>query len=123
MQPISITQIKEWYKRFKNACTSMESVTRSSRLSTSQNVEIIDKRQTLVVEDCCHQAYDHQELTDEVGISVSVSAFLYQRGYVHVESISNIHAKAAGGRAEAAAFGSLTQDTNFLNTMIPGDES
>ena len=50
---MGITQIKEWYNRFKNGRTSVESDAHSSRLSTSRNDELIDQVRTLVMEDRC----------------------------------------------------------------------
>jgi hypothetical protein len=48
---MGITQIKEWYNRFKDGHTSMESDARSGRLSTSRNDERIDQVRTLVMQD------------------------------------------------------------------------
>jgi hypothetical protein len=46
-----ITQINEWYDRFKNGRTSVESEARSPRPSTSRNDELIDQVWTLVMQD------------------------------------------------------------------------
>jgi len=40
---LSPTQIKEWYKRFKNGRESVESEPRSGRPSTSRNEEMKDE--------------------------------------------------------------------------------
>ena len=63
---MGITQIKEWYNRFKDGRTSVESNARSGRPSTSQNDELIDQVQTLVMQDC---RVTIRELAEEVGIS------------------------------------------------------
>jgi len=48
---MGITQIKEWYSRFKDGCTSVESDAHSGRPSASQNDKLIDQVQTLVMQD------------------------------------------------------------------------
>jgi transposase len=50
---MGITQIKEWYNRFKDGRTSVESDARSGRPSTSRNDKLIDQVQTLVMQDLC----------------------------------------------------------------------
>ena len=62
-----ITQIKEWYNRFKDGRTLVESDTRSGRPSTSQNDELIDQVQTLVMQNC---RVTIRELVEEVVISI-----------------------------------------------------
>ena len=64
---MSITQIKEWYNRFKDGRTSVESESHSGRPSTSRNDEVIDQVQTLVMQD---RRVTIRELADEVGISI-----------------------------------------------------
>jgi len=61
-----ITQIKEWYNRFKDGRTSVDSVARSGRPSTSRNDELIDQVRTLAMQD--HRV-TVRELAEEVGIS------------------------------------------------------
>jgi len=63
---MGITQIKEWYNRFKDGRMSVESNTCSSRPSTSRNDELIDQVWTLVMQD--HRV-TIRELALEVGIS------------------------------------------------------
>jgi transposase len=63
---IGITQIKEWYNRFKDGRMSVESDTRSGRPSTSRNDELIDQGRTLVMQG---RRVTVRELVEEVGIS------------------------------------------------------
>jgi histone-lysine N-methyltransferase SETMAR len=63
---MGITQIKEWYNRFKDGRTSVESDARSGWLSTSRNDELIDQVRTLVMQD--HRV-TVRELAEEVAIS------------------------------------------------------
>jgi len=61
-----ITQIKDWYNRFKDGRTSVESDVRSDRSSTSRNEELIDQVRALAMQDC-HVTV--RELTEEVGLN------------------------------------------------------
>jgi len=63
---MGITQIKEWYSRFKVCRTSVESDTRSGRPSTSRNDELIDQVRTLVMQD---RRVTIRQLAEVVGIS------------------------------------------------------
>jgi transposase len=48
---MGVTQIKEWYNRFKNGRTSADSDQRTGRTSTSRNPEVINKVRSLIMED------------------------------------------------------------------------
>jgi len=63
---MDITQIKEWYNRFKDGRTSVDNDARSGRRSTSLNDELIDKVRTLVMQD--HRV-TVREVEEEVEIS------------------------------------------------------
>jgi hypothetical protein len=62
---MGITQIKEWYNRFKNGRMSVDSDARSGRPSTNRNDELIGQVRTLVMQD--HRV-TVRELVEEVGI-------------------------------------------------------
>ena len=64
---MAITQIKEWYNRFRDGRTSVESDTRSGRPSTSRNYELIDQVRTLVMQD---RHVTVRELAEEIEISI-----------------------------------------------------
>jgi hypothetical protein len=63
---MGITQINEWYNRFKYGRMSVESDARSSRPSTSRNDELTDQVRTLVMQD---RRGTVRELAEDVGIS------------------------------------------------------
>ena len=63
---MGIAQIKEWYKRFKHGCTSVERDARSGKPSTSRNDELIDQVRTLVMQD---RRVTVRKLAEEAGIS------------------------------------------------------
>ena len=62
---MGITQIKEWYNRFKDGRTSVNSDARSGSPSTSRN-ELIDQVRALVMQD---RRVTVREIAEEVGIS------------------------------------------------------
>ena len=64
---LSPTQIKQWFKRFKDGRASVESDHRSGGSSTSRNNEVRDQVREKVLEDCCTTV---QEIAGEVGISI-----------------------------------------------------
>jgi len=61
---MGIIQIKVWYSRFKDGRISMQSDTRSGRLSTSRNDDLIDQVRTLIMQD---RRVTVRELAEEVG--------------------------------------------------------
>jgi hypothetical protein len=48
---MGVTQIKEWYNRFKNGRTSVDSEQHTGRPSTSRNPDVINKVRSLIMED------------------------------------------------------------------------
>ena len=64
---ISITRIKEWYDRFKDGSTSVDSEPRQGRPSTSRNDNVINQVRTLVMQD---RRITVRELADVVGVSI-----------------------------------------------------
>jgi hypothetical protein len=71
---MDITQIKEWYNRFKDGRTSVESEARSISPSTSRNDELIDQVRSLVMQDRC---VTFRELAKEGGISTGSVHFIF----------------------------------------------
>jgi hypothetical protein len=70
---MGITQIKEWYNRFKDNRTSVEIDARSNKLSTNRNDELTDQVRTLVMQD---RRVTVRELVEEVGISTGSVHFI-----------------------------------------------
>jgi transposase len=63
---MSISRIKEWFNRFKDGRTSVDSEPRRGRLSTSRNDNVIDQMRTLVMQD---RRITVRELAIEAGVS------------------------------------------------------
>jgi len=123
----SITRIKEWYNRFKDGSTLVDSEPRHGRPSTSRNDNVINQVQTLVMQD---RRITVREAADEVGISI---------GSVHTILCSDLGLRRVSAkfvlklltmeqkqlRLEIAqdVLDCVESDSNFLNTVITGDES
>ncbi|PNF26463.1 hypothetical protein B7P43_G15372 [Cryptotermes secundus] len=122
-----VTQLKEWFNRFKHGPMPADSEQRSGRPSTSRNADVIEKVRTLIMED---RRLAFREVADEVGIS---------RG-----SANTILTEDLGMRRVAAKFvpkllspeqqqlrlevaqdmlECANRDPEFLKTVIIGDES
>jgi hypothetical protein len=63
---MGVTQIKEWYNRFKNGRSSVDSDQRTGRPSTSRNPDVINKVHSLIMEDC---RLTIREIANDIGIS------------------------------------------------------
>ena len=124
---ISVTQIKVWYNRFKDGCTSVESNERSGRHLTCRNDVIIEEVKTLIMANC-HLTV--REIADKLGISKdSAHANLTQELGMHRVSakfvprlISEEQKQVCLGIAQNLL---QTTDDNpeCLNTVTTGDES
>ncbi|XP_068225748.1 protein GVQW3-like [Palaemon carinicauda] len=65
-EAMGITQIREWYNRFKQGQTSVKNKPRSDRPSTSRNKGFVENLRRIVEDDC---RITINEITEEVGIS------------------------------------------------------
>jgi len=123
---VGITQIKEWYNRFKEGRTSVESDARSGRPSTSWNYELIDQVRTLVMQD---RRVTIQELAVEVGIStdmvhsVLTDGLALQRVSVKfVPKLLMMEQKQLHLEVVKGMLVSANSDPEFLNIVTTGDE-
>lgn len=119
---MSIAQIKELDRRLKNGCTSVESKTCSSRPSTSRNDEIVNKVQTLIMEDCCMTIEELQ-----TGNKYWFSTFHYGMGFVSCgECWQNLCQGCWQWSScvwvSQGILECIDRDPNFLNTVIIGYE-
>ncbi|PNF16911.1 hypothetical protein B7P43_G04214 [Cryptotermes secundus] len=64
---MSNSRIKEWYNRFKDGRTSVDSEPRSGRPSTRRNENVVEQVWTLVMED---RHITVRELANEIGVSI-----------------------------------------------------
>jgi hypothetical protein len=118
-----VTQIKEWYNRFKNGRTSVDSDQRTGRLSTSRNPDVINKVRSLIMEDRREIANNigisdgsaHAILTDDLVMRRVAAKFVpkllsYEQKELHLDFAQDMLECANG-------------DLDFLKTVITGDES
>jgi len=103
---MSITRIKEWYNRFKDGSTSVDSEPCHGRPSTSRNDNVINQVRTLVMQD---RRITVRELAGEVGVSIGLVTYHFDCGFWLEESVREIRAEAANNGAEAASPGNRTR--------------
>ena len=101
---MSITRIKEWYNRFKDGSTSVDSE-RHGRPSTCRSDNVINQVRTLVMQD---RHITVRELADKVGVSIR-SAHTILTADLGLRSVREIRAEAANNGAEAASPGNRTR--------------
>ena len=124
---MSITRIKEWYSRFKDGSTSVDSEPRHSRPSTSRNDNVINQVQTLVMQD---RHITVRELADEVGVStgsvhtiLTVDLGLRTVSPKFVPKLLTMEQKQLRLEIAQDMLDCVESDSNFLNTVMTGDES
>ena len=124
---MSITRIKEWYNRFKDGGTTVDSEPRHGRPSTSRNDNVINEVRNLVMQD---RRITVRELAGEVEVSIGsvhtiLTADLGLRR-VSAKFVPNLLAMEQKQlRLEIAQdmLECVESDSNSLNTVIIGDES
>ncbi|XP_068213392.1 protein GVQW3-like [Palaemon carinicauda] len=126
-EAMGITLIKEWYHRFKQGQSSVESKPRSGRPSTSRNEEFISTVPRIVEDD---RRITINEITEEVGITTgSVHTILtedlaMQRVSANfvpkllVEQQKQLRLEIAQDLLDCA-----NNDSDFMKTIINGDET
>ena len=119
-EAMGTTQIKEWYNRFKDGRTSVESEARSGRPSTSRNEIIIDQVRTLVMQD---RRFTIRELADEASVSIgSVHSILTKDlGFRRISAkfvpkLLTIEQKQLRLEIALDMLETVNSDPNFLNT-------
>ncbi|XP_064098651.1 protein GVQW3-like [Macrobrachium nipponense] len=98
-EAMGITQIKEWYNRFKQGQISVESKPRSGRPSTSRNEEFVENDRRIVEDD---RRITIKEITEEL----------------LVEQQKQLRLEIAQDLLDCA-----NSDSDFMKTIITGDET
>ena len=126
-EAMGITQIKEWYNRFKQGQTSVESKPRSGRPSTSRNEELIENVRQIVEND---RRITINEITEEVGISTgSVHTILTEdlaMRRVSAKFVPKLLVEQQKQQRLDIAQDMLNcanSDSDFMKTIITGDET
>ena len=123
---MDITQIKEWYNRFKDGRMSVESDARSGRPSTSRDDELINQVRTLVTQDC---PVTVRELVEEVRISTGsvYSILTYDLALRRVSAkfmpkLLMMERKQQHMEVSHDILDYAKSDPEFLNIVATGDE-
>ncbi|XP_072142113.1 protein GVQW3-like [Dermacentor andersoni] len=124
---MSSTQINEWYNRFKDGSTSVESEPRSGRPSTCRNDQVIAEVNAVVMRD---RRVTIREIAEEVGISTFSAHSIMTEDLAMKRVASKFVPKLLAVeqnqlRVELSQdiLDSTNRDPDFMNTIITGDES
>ena len=126
-EALSPTQIKQWFKRFKDGRASVESDPRSGRPSTSRKEEMIDQVREKVLED---RRLAVQEIVAEVGISTgSVHSILTEDLNLRrvsanfVPKLLTEQHKELRKEISEDMLDLANHDPEFIKTIVTGDET
>ncbi|XP_049271908.1 histone-lysine N-methyltransferase SETMAR-like [Rhipicephalus sanguineus] len=124
---MSRTQIKEWYNRFKDGRTSVESEPRSGRPSTCRNDQVITEVNAVVMRD---RRVTMREIAEEVGISTFSAHSIMTEDLAmkrvaakFVPELLTVEQKQLRVEVSHDMLDFTSSDSNFMNTIITGDES
>ncbi|PNF36742.1 hypothetical protein B7P43_G11567 [Cryptotermes secundus] len=123
---MSNLQIKEWYNRFKDGHTPVDSEPCSDRPSTSRNENVIEQVRTLVMED---RRITVRELANEIGVALDqyIQFFTEDLGMRRVSTkfvlkLLTMEQKQRRLEITQDMLDNANSNPNFLNTEITGDE-
>ncbi|KAJ4435187.1 hypothetical protein ANN_23763 [Periplaneta americana] len=124
---MSVTQIKEWFNRFKDGRTSAESEQRCGRPQTARSAAVVERVRNLVMAD---RRLTMQEIAEEVGVSKD-SAHAILRDDLNMNRVAAkfvpklLSPEQKDLRRDVAQdlLDTANTDPGFLNTVITGDES
>ena len=126
-EALSPTQIKQWFKRFKDGRASVESDPRSGRPSTSRNEEAMDQVREKVLED---RRLTVREIAAEMGISTgSVHSILTEDLNLRrvsakfVPKLLTEQQKELRKEISEDMLDVANHDPEFIKTIITGDET
>ncbi|XP_072144220.1 protein GVQW3-like [Dermacentor andersoni] len=121
------TQIKEWYNRFKDGRTSVESEPRSGRPSTCRNDQVIAEMNAVVMRD---RHVTIREIAEKVGMSTFSAHSIMTEDLAmkrvaakFVPKLLTVKQKQLRVEVSQDMLDSTNSDPVFMNTIITGDES
>lgn len=124
---MGVTQIKEWYNRFKNGRNSADSDQRTGRPSTCRNPEIINKVHSLIVED---RRLTVREIANDIGISegsahtiLTEDLSMRRVAAKFVPKLLSCEQKEFRLDVAQDMLECVSDDPDFLKTVITGDET
>ncbi|KAJ4429146.1 hypothetical protein ANN_26149 [Periplaneta americana] len=124
---MGVTQIKEWFNRFKDGRTSAESEQRCGRPQTARSAAVVERVRNLVMAD---RRLTVREIAEEVGVSKD-SAHAILRDDLNMNRVAAkflpklLSPEQKDLRRDVAQdlLDTANTDPGFLNTVITGDES
>lgn len=124
---MGVTQIKEWFNRFKDGRTSAESEQRCGRPQTARSAAVVERVRNLVMAD---RRLTVREIAEEVGVSKD-SAHAILREDLNMNRVAAkfvpklLSPEQKDLRFDVAQdlLDTANTDPGFLNTVITGDES
>ncbi|KAJ4426506.1 hypothetical protein ANN_27320, partial [Periplaneta americana] len=124
---MGVTQIKEWFNRFKDGRTSAESEQRCGRPQTARSAAVVERVRNLVMAD---HRLTVREIAEEVGVSKD-SAHAILRDDLNMNRVAAkfvpklLSPEQKDLRCDVAQdlLDTANTDPGFLNTVITGDES
>ncbi|XP_077496550.1 histone-lysine N-methyltransferase SETMAR-like [Amblyomma americanum] len=124
---MSSTHIKQWYNRFKDGRTSVESEPRSGRPSTCRNDQVIAEVNAVVTRD---RRVTIREIVDQVGIGTFSARSIITKDLAmkrvaakFVPKLLTMEQKQLRVKVSQAMLDFTNSDPDFMNTIITGDES
>ncbi|KAJ4427867.1 hypothetical protein ANN_23871 [Periplaneta americana] len=124
---MGVTQIKEWFNRFKDGRTSAESEQRCGRPQTARSAAVVERVRNLVMAD---RRLTVREIAEEVGVSKdSAHAILCDDLNMNrvaakfVPKLLSPEQKDLRRDVAQDPLDTANTDPGFLNTVITGDES
>ena len=124
-ESMGITQIKEWYRRFKNNSTSVDSDPRSGRPSLTTTPENIERVRLAIEGDC---RLTVRELENDFGIPTVWEILNKILGMTRVcakfiPKLLTTEQKDLRSEIAQDNLGMVSDDENVLKKVITGDES
>ncbi|KAJ4450406.1 hypothetical protein ANN_01830 [Periplaneta americana] len=124
---MGVTQIKEWFNRFKDGRTSAESEQRCGRPQTARSAAVVERVRNFVMAD---RRLTVREIAEEVGVSKD-SAHAIFRDDLNMNRVAAkfvpklLSPEQKDLRRDVAQdlLDTANTDPGFLNTVITGDES
>ncbi|XP_070394041.1 protein GVQW3-like [Dermacentor albipictus] len=124
---MSSTQVKEWYNRFKDGRTSVETEPPPGRLSTCRKDQLIAEVNSVVMRD---RRVTIREIAEEVGISIfsahcTMTEYLAKKKVApkFVPELFTVKQKQLCVEVSLDMLDLTNRDPDFMNTIITSDES
>lgn len=124
---MGVTQIKEWFNRFKDGRTSAESEQRCGRPQTARSAAVVERVRNLVM---AYRRLTVREIAEEVGVSKDSAHAILREDLSMNRVAAKFVPKLLSPKQKDLRFDvaqdlldTANTDPGFLNTVITGDDS